>query len=205
MKQWKWTNSSCMKLSLCGGFPLLTGSVWGRIAPTVIVTFAVKCHRPGGNELERRAESDFTFFLKASSDSNSRRASSFWMCLGTSGMRKVRMNLKASSPCWNHRQSHYRHWVQGDRLICILSVLNRGKRTSFERYINTKWLDFYRMTYTVVKWQRTEEEGVTEWSVRVGQTAPVRVLEAEWEKSKCSTLHSLVLPSDRDSGKQLQQ
>lgn len=43
-----------------------------------------------------------TFFLRASRDSNSRRASLIWICLGTSGMRKVRMNLKASSPCWNH-------------------------------------------------------------------------------------------------------
>lgn len=46
-----------------------------------------------------------TFFLSASSDSNSSRASWIWMCLGTSGMRKAMMNFRARSPCWNHRMT----------------------------------------------------------------------------------------------------
>lgn len=60
-----------------------------------------------------------TLFFRASRDSNSRRDSLIWMCLGTSGITKVRMNLEAKRKCCNNnsRQRNNRE-VWGDFRTC---------------------------------------------------------------------------------------
>ena len=79
-----------------------------------------------------------TFFLRASRDSNSRRDSLICMCFGTSGIRKAKMNLKASSTCWKHRKTStaqelkfaicfalHRLRIQNKTPLMMITILNK--------------------------------------------------------------------------------
>lgn len=100
--------------------------------------------------------SDFTFFLRASSDSNSRRARLIWMCLGTSGMRKVRMNLKASSPCWNHKTD-----TVVFSFFCMLFFWKSSEENIVWKKDLITWFCFYGILPYKIREER--EDGMSGW------------------------------------------
>lgn len=119
--------------------------------------------REGDNNAKVRC---ITFLFSASRDSNSRRASLIWMCFGTSGMRKVRMNLKANSPCWNQRITNTSQGLKYLRLSFALHPLyKKGCKLCFKRDQNIVIVLLWDSVLHMLKNQRGQkrERGASGW------------------------------------------